>query len=282
MTRQYEIRLIGHQAPDGEVLSSDAVNLISSFKELTYRLTRSAANREGLGRTDAVLEKLATVRVSLRAGSTRLGFVVGDEDGLIDPVADEADAAYWRIVQGLASNSRPEGVSESAAVAVDDLIQAMAKASPTVELNAPDRPSVTIATAEIIRAPWQRREEPATEQVTLHGILEMVDLASDRFRIRDAVGNKIDLVDVVDSDVVAHLVGVEVAATGGLVMGSGSHRTRLMSPTVVAATPVFKLLGVPATKTVEELVAEASQAPPAEPLDLTDDELAAFLAAARG
>ena len=48
MLREIEIRLIGHQSADGELLAADAIRLVTSFKELAYRLTRLIAERSGL------------------------------------------------------------------------------------------------------------------------------------------------------------------------------------------------------------------------------------------
>lgn len=94
MTRDIEFRLLGHASDDGELLATDAINIIKSFKDLTHGLTRAVSERGGLGRTESVLERLSTVRVSLREGSTRVIFKVGDDEAfdVEDTISHDVDS----------------------------------------------------------------------------------------------------------------------------------------------------------------------------------------------
>ena len=57
------------------------------------------------------------------------------------------------------------------------------------------------------RPPWQQHDEAGVDEVAIYGILEMVDLHSSRFRVRDVAGNAVDLLGVANAAEVAHLVG---------------------------------------------------------------------------
>ncbi len=246
MLREIEIRLIGHQSADGELLAADAIRLVTSFKELAYRLTRLIAERSGLGRTDAVIERLATVRVALRPGSTRIVFIVGDQAALVDPLAEQVDAAFWSIVGGLEANARPRGISDSVADAVDNLVVALAKAAPQMQVTTAGRSSPMLQTQSIARGPWQRSMHENAGKSVLHGLLEMVDLRSARFRLRDAADTAVDLIDVVDAENAAHWVGERVTATGVLAVGRGTQHHRMETPTIARAESAGAQSGIEA------------------------------------
>ncbi|MDN5724968.1 MAG: hypothetical protein L0G99_03405 [Propionibacteriales bacterium] len=283
MTREIEIRLIGHQSADGELMAADAINLISSFRELAYRLTRSVVERPSLGRAPGTVERLAAVRVALRPGSTRVVFVVGDEAALLDPpVTDAVDETFWSIVEGVAENKRPDGVSDGVSDSVDDLVSALGKAAPQVEFRIAGRPSRFIRTATMSREPWRRRGREVTDEASLHGVLEMVDLHSSRFRLRDLAGNSVDLVDVVDALSVAHLVGEQVIAVGPLAVGQGTQHHRMEGPKIAVPEDLAARLGQAPFPNLGEMVQAAQQLPAVAAVDLTDEELDEFLAEIRG
>lgn len=282
MTRDFEIRLIGHRSPDGQLLAADAVALVTAFKDLTYRLTRTVAERPGLGRTEAVLEKLATVRVALTTGSTRVVFAVGDDVALVDPLADDVDNAFYSIVMGMGTNEAPADVTDTVSDAVDSLIAAMGRAAPHVQIQVPGHHPQTLTMADVGRAPWQRSSRQSSQPAVLHGLLEMVDLRSSRFRLRDTAGNAIDLIDVVDADNAAALVGRNVRVHGALVAADGAQRHRMISPRITEGEAIGSRLGLPEHPSISDLLAQAHGAPAAPALDLSDDELDDFLAVVHG
>lgn len=282
MTREIEIRLIGHGSPDGALPAADALGLIASFKDVAYRLTRAVADRPGLGRTDATLEKLATVQVALRPGSTRVVFVVGDEAALVDPVAEGVDEAFWSIVHGLEKNLRPQDISDTVADSVDDLVVALRKAAPQAEFTVPGHPPLRVRTATLSRDPWRRAAHEDVGETVLHGLLEMVDLHSSRFRLRDVAGNAIDLHDVADAERAARLVGEQVTVTGVLAVGRGTQHHRMDGATVEAAKPIEERLAIDPTRRLEVLLTEARSHAAPPPMDISDEELAEFLADIRG
>lgn len=108
----------------------------------------------------------------------------------------------------------------------------------------------------------------------MHGSLEMIDLKTSHFRLRDQVGNAIALRRVVDSAEAAKWVGRAVVATGTTI--SKLNSTELDEVTITLAEPVDVL--------EDSLDIELAKPGPSRDggADLDDQEYDAFLAAARG
>jgi len=231
MTREYRIRLEGQRSAPGELLANDAVALISAFKDLTYRLTRMVTDRVGLGRTDAPLEALAQVRVGQRIshGATELTFQVGDDTALEldDPVSTATDEAFAAVVDGIRTNQRPTALAESAATAAGALAAALVRSAIRVTITVPSHSAISITTRTIRAETWQRA--PRITQATVHGTLEMVDLHNAHFRLREAGGVAVELIDVIDPVTASHLVGGTVTATG-MLSTAESQRPRMERP----------------------------------------------------
>lgn len=281
MTREMEIRLIGHPSDDGQLLASDAVRLIEAFRHVTYRLTRAVADRPGLGRTVSDLEGMATVRVRLAEGSTRLVFEIGDTSAVIDPLSEGVDRAFLEIIEGMRLNTRPPGVSDAVASSVGELVGALHRAAPQAQFTVDGQRSAIMRTEVISRDPWQPELADSSGEVTVHGTLEMVDLRTAKFRLRDTVGNRIDLVDVQLPEQAAHLIDERVSVVGVLLMGRDHRHHRIESPIITRAPSHDTLLTSPGPSTLGELVETASQLAAPSRVDLSDEELDSFLAEIR-
>lgn len=281
MTREMEIRLIGHPSDDGQLLASDAVRLIEAFRHVTYRLTRAVADRPGLGRTVSDLEGMATVRVRLAEGSTRLVFEIGDTSAVIDPLSEGVDRAFLEIIEGMRLNTRPPGVSDAVASSVGELVGALHRAAPQAQLTVDGQRSAIMRTEVISRDPWQPELADSSGEVTVHGKLEMVDLRTAKFRLRDTVGNRIDLVDVQLPEQAAHLIDERVSVVGVLLMGRDHRHHRIESPIITRAPSHDILLTSPGPSTLGKLVETASQLDAPSRVDLSDEELDSFLAEIR-
>lgn len=281
MTREMEIRLIGHPSDDGQLLASDAVRLIEAFRHVTYRLTRAVADRPGLGRTVSDLEGMATVRVRLAEGSTRLVFEIGDTSAVIDPLSEGVDRAFLEIIEGMRLNTRPPGVSDAVASSVGELVGALHRAAPQAQFTVDGQRSAIMRTEVISRDPWQPELADSSGEVTVHGTLEMVDLRTAKFRLRDTVGNRIDLVDVQLPEQAAHLIDERVSVVGVLLMGRDHRHHRIESPIITRAPSHDILLTSPGPSTLGKLVETASQLDAPSRVDLSDEELDSFLAEIR-
>lgn len=279
--RNYEIRLYGHDSDDGEVLFEDLDRIGSALKRIVYGLTREAASRAGLGRASHEVERLATVRVGLAPGSTRLLFRVGEREALpIDPLGSTVDEAFFGIVEGLKAN-KAAGVTVSVGKAVGDLASALKKATPRAEITVGPFARVMVETSMLIREIWESAVADVGTEVAVHGLLEMVDLKSVRFRLVDAVGNRIDLIDVPDPAVASTLIGSRVTAVGALTQQEGARRARLHAPSLTGATSIHARLGTDDVATLDELVQGSQVVDEPEAIDLSDHELDDFPAALR-
>ncbi len=278
--RSYEIRLLEHDSEPGEILVDDLERLAAAFKDIVYRLTRHAADHTRAGRAPGDVERLSQIRLSLARGSTRLLFRVGDQHALdVDPLAEAVDAHFQVITDGLVANQRPGDVPDSVAEAVDRLVVALTRAAPRAEITTPGHSPQALATPRLSRSPWQRDEGAGVEGVAIYGILEMVDLHSSRFRVRDVAGNAVDLPDVANAVEVAHLVGARVRARGALRRGSSTQHHRLEGSVVEAAHPIADRLGIAPSATLDQLLEAARRAPAPPPIEISDAEMDEFLAA---
>ncbi len=189
------------------------------------------------------------------------------------------DAHFQVITDGLVANQRPGDVPDSVAEAVGRLVVALTRAAPRAEITTPGRFPQTLATRRLSRSPWQRDEGAGVEGAAIYGILEMVDLHSSRFRVRDVAGNAVDLPDVANAVEVAHLVGDRVRARGVLRRGSSTQHHRLEGSVVEAAPPIADRLGIAPSATLDQLLEAARRVPAPPPIEISDAEMDEFLAA---
>ncbi len=279
--REIELRLSGHAGPPGELRADHAARIGETLQSLVLRLTREAAGAAGLGRPVRVLEQIGEVRLAgVAEGSTRLIYRVGDSTSLdVDPLSDAVDAMFVEIVDGMAHNRRPTIATDTIAQAVDDFAGALQKSARHVSASLSGAVIADIPTQLIDRHVWQSSAVEST-QATLVGTLEALDLHNDHFRLRDDVGNPIELIDVVDSRHAAGLAGRRVAASGEFVPAIGSGRSRVERANVAPYEPDERY--DPRTDGPDGFPAPGRLARLPEDLALTDAELDDFLAAIHG
>ncbi|MEI2778151.1 MAG: hypothetical protein V9G19_19730 [Tetrasphaera sp.] len=212
------------------------VDLLLAVQTLLYRITREVADRAGLGRTIRALERTSAARVAWSGDPGMVLLRIGDPSTLdIDPFAESVDAAIGQILTGMAAGRRPEVATNPIAAAVDDVIRALQWVADEVRVEVPNQTEVLLRPAELTREPWQpARTEPAS-RVELAGRLEMVDLHSGRFRVRDALGEAYDLPEVIDATPTARLVGRPVIVRGILLPGAGTQHNRVENASVEPA-----------------------------------------------
>ena len=279
--REITLQLIGQPSPPGEILVSDISDIGTAAKDLVYRLTREAADRGGLGRTAAPIERLAEMRVALRAGSTVLQFRIGDPHAIegTDPYALAVDLEFAQIVAAFSRNERIP-TSATVAEAALRLAKTLKRASTRVEVEVPGvDASVSFQSDDVRPEVWAPEEEESPVETTLYGWLQMVDVRSGRFRIQDAAGNDIDLYDVADPTTAARLVTQRVSATGHLVDSETTRNPRLRQAIVAETPDPLSRLGVaPRSIDLESELAYARLVE-VEPIELSDEEFDAFMAA---
>lgn len=277
-----ELRLSGLPTPDGEIALADLVAITGPLQELALRIGRYAADEERPGRSHAAVENVTRLRLTAVAeGSTRLRIAYGQadvlplDDGLEQRTAD----LFWEVVSALGSGRKPDWttplIDESAVKLLDGLSRA-----DEVGLARGAEQAVTFRPAFVDRAAWTRSSDRLVDsELTMVGLLEAVDLASGRFRLRDDVGNRIPLQRVVDPHGAAKLVDQQVSATGHAIRDAAGQFRGLES----ARLEPFTLPEEWTARSRTDWEAVMSRpGPDPEGGDLTGDEFAAFMAALEG
>lgn len=276
-----ELRLSGLPTPDGEIALSDLAPIAAALQELATRIGRYAADQQGPGRSYAAVESATRLRLKgVAAGSTRLLVGYGQTDvlpidnGLEQPTAD----LLWQVVEALASAGRPDwttaGIDESAVRLLDGLGRAE-----EVAIRRRDGASVRFKPASVNRAAWVPAERVTDTEVAMIGRLEALDLDSGRFRLRDAVGNKIPLLHVRDPHGAAAFVDRRVTAVGREIRGPGGEFKGLESPVVELF--VVQAAWSSASFDWQEVLSRSGPDPDGG-ADVTDEEFAELLAAMKG
>jgi hypothetical protein len=107
------------------------------------------------------------------------------------------------------------------------------------------------------------------------GVLDLVDLRSRRFRVRDDVGNDITLEAVGDAAEASKLIGSRIEAVGGAILGHRGQIVRLVAAHISGGSP-------PVAWQVPERAADhldLSLSPPPDGIvGVTDTDVEAFLA----
>jgi len=209
---------------------------------------------------------------------------VGDPDALpVDvPLEDEVANLFWEIVRGVSEGVRPAWVSPPVARSALAFRDALADAASQVEVRRGDGVRVEFVPGEARRDIWVIPDRKVTAELSeATGRLEAVDLRTNKFRIRDDVGNGIDLEDVVDADAVAPLVGQRTKGVGRAVFDSRGQLKSLREATVdVAHRPEAWVPG--GTADWEAILRQALGPDPRGVEGFTDDDVQEFLSLLRG
>jgi len=284
MTKNIELQLIDAPVPDGEIVVKDLAALTIALQELITRIGREVINTPGPGRTKQFMEEFAQLRLGgIEAGSTVLVFSKGPTDKLdVDlPEQKVADDRFWEVVKAIGEDRRPEWVTDLIAESAGKFVDALQAAAPKAVLRGPARDDVGIDSARVHTETWTSKRWQTDTVMTAKGRLEKVDLHSHEFRVRDDVGQAVDLKHVEDDVTAAQLVGQWVVASGnGVLLPSG--RLVALDKAIVervddpAATHLDnEVIGL------DEILSSAPGPDIAGGIDLTDEEFAAFLEAAR-
>ena len=227
-TYEFELRLIGSGAPDGEVTVASLVSLAEGLQELTLRIGRDLLADPGPGRTTDVVAAVTEIRLAgLMKGSTRIQFVRG-RDGELDldlPQVAEIDARFWEIIDGVSANVRPPWTTDLVADSTRKLVLALKSAASEVQLSHAAAKPLVLETRALMPEVWEgSTNEPTDRRVPetlVTGRLEAVDLRNRRFRVIDDVGNRIQLDHVQEPESVAYLINHRVRAVGMGTYGIG-------------------------------------------------------------
>jgi hypothetical protein len=284
MIKQIELRLVDGSAPSGEITLKDLSGIAAALQELVTRLSREAADAAGPGRSKQYVEEFAELRLdAITAGSTVLKVSKGPTDKLDVEVPGLADAddRLWDILSAIGTDQRPNWTSTLVAESAGKLAAALRGAAPTTVISSPDRADVQIDGAQIHLETWAANRLGSAGSATAAGWLEKVDLHSHTFRIRDDVGNTVELRRVIDDNAAGRLVGQWVTAEGDATV-SPTGRVVVLNHARVLETgdPAAAFLSS-RVMSLDEILASAPGPDPSVGLDLTDEEAAEYLRAVR-
>lgn len=284
--RQVTLRFEGHGAPVGQMKADRAAAVATALDHLVLRLTREAASAAGLGRPGTTIERLGEVRLTgISAGSAVLTFQIGDAEALtdsrgrqIDPLAEHIDTMFHAIVCGISRNDPPAFMTPTIKDATLRFVGALQRAAPVVDVTNADDAVVRVLTTHINREVWLPRAGEAAP-ATLAGRLEALDFRNGHFRLVDDVGNRIELVEVLDLGTAAELANQRVLAEGLFCPATATSKARLESVTLRPFELPDRLLPALQPSVPPAVTAGAEHARMPDEFALSDEELDAFLAA---
>ena len=285
ITTPFELRLIGADAPDGQLDAEDLLAIVSSLKDLSTRLGRIEVDAADRGRPSREVERVSGLRIGLTPGSTRIMIERRVKPGVLDiDLADEqaVDDAFEAIITGVATNTRPTWVSDSVAESAADLTVALKKAAPEIEFTAHGQVRARFQTANTHREAWRAtRTDPLSETVTVAGRLEMIDLRRHDFRVRDDVGNGYVLPKVPNENSVLHLIGSRVVVDGVGVRDGVGRLTTVREARISSEANPLGGEGIEGSVSLGAILASAP-GPTLDGIpDLTDEEADAYFEAIR-
>jgi hypothetical protein len=282
---RFTLHLHETTSPPGEIALADLAAVSGRLQELTTRVGRWVAEIDRPGRSTAVVEAATALRLSrLTEGSTVLEISRGPDGRLdFDTLLEESVASrLWETIAAIGQDApppaAPAGIKDSAVA----LLDALTRVAGLVEFSRQDGAQVTFRPAERDRAVWAVQALAAEEHlVTVTGIVEMVDLRSHRFRLRDDVGNRIALHDIKDDSTAGRLVGERGEARGRPMLDA---RGRLVAVNEVTITP-SNVPGDWGARVVDDSWRDVKRYPGPDPeggAELTDEEWESFLTAVKG
>ena len=284
MTRDLELRLVDAPVPNGEIIVKDLAALTTALQELSTRIGRDVMNTRGPGRTKQFMEEFAQLRLrGIESGSTILKFSKGPTDKLDVDLREEKAAGdrFWEIVKAIKEDRRPDWATDLIAESAAKLVTALRDAAPKAVLSDSTHSGVQIESARIHVGTWTTKRVQIDTQMEARGRLEKVDIRSHEFRVRDDVGQSVDLKHVVDDLDAAQHVGKWVIAVGdGIMTGARLAALDNVSITLVD-DPASALMG-DEVLTLDQILESAPGPSLSGGIELAEDELAAFLEAARG
>lgn len=246
MNRQESItlRLSGTDVPPGEIALSDLASIAGALQLLATRIGRQLVGQTGPGRTAGGAERATRMTLTgITEGSTRLQVTAGAADtrDVDDPFAEQVMDRLWEVFGGLKSDVPPAWTTAPVAQAALEFVGSVGAAARKCEFTGRrghrERVRLTVRPEKVHRDAWTTlfAEPELVPQTGVTGDLDLVDLRTSKFRVRDAVGNDVVLEDVGNAAEAATLVGQRVRAVGTGVRGARGQIVKLVEPRVSGA-----------------------------------------------
>lgn len=280
------LRLSGTDVPPGEIALSDLASIAGALQLLVTRIGRQLVGQTGPGRAAGWAERATRLTLTgIKEGSTRLQVTAGAANTLDvdDPFEEQVMDRLWEVFAGLASAGPPDWATATVALTAIDFVGSVGAAARECEFTGRrgqrERGRVAVRPQKVNRDAWTTllAEPDLVPEIGVTGELDLVDLRTRKFRVRDAVGNYVVLEDVGNAAEAAALVGRRVRAVGTGLRGTRGQIAKLVEPQVSDA-------GVPAEWVDRDLadlasIFSARRAPSLDGVSGVDDgELEALLA----
>ena len=206
--------------------------------------------------------------------------VVQDSLDLDLPDEEAVDRKFAEFIESIGSDQRPDWVTGPLASTADDLVVALQRTAPKVELKIDGVSKLVFETKEIHRETWnQPAPTQADAEIKFTGRLFAVNLNTHYLQVQDDVGNKVALPKVANDIAVKHLIGSYVTITGAPELDSQGRISSVRNANIVPMVSPQEGAGAPASMTVEDILASAPGLEAGGLVGLTDDEADAFFEA---
>lgn len=274
-----ELRLYGTGLPPGDITFDGLAAVAAALQRLSDRVGRHLTGHPGPGRSPAAVERATRFRLrGTEAGSTVLKAVIGEDDVLGEGLEHESLARLLDIFRGIAADRPPEWVTPLLGTTTVEVMDALASVSTRCTVLSPldGAAPIDFPPQAARRDAWMEIATPAAirqQGLSVSGRLDLVDLRRRRLRIRDAVGNDVQLENVSGLDGAGPLVGRQVTATGDAVLGARGQVTTLFAPRIEPLVmPDWQAAGLPKFSGSVPVECTASGVD-----GIDEDEVAAFL-----
>ena len=286
MTTQFEFRLIGADAPQGQINVDDVVAILQKLQELATKIGRVETDAAERGRPGKKVERVAKLRlVGLKAGSTVIEVERVEEEGTLDFDLDDErgfDARFAEIIEAIGADERPSVISDTIAETAADLVSALQKAAPEVEFTAGGVLRRRFKTSETHRDTWRPvAVVDSPESVTVVGRLYAVNLKSHRLQVQDDIGNEFALPRVANDAAVGHLLGSYVTVTGSPELDSRGRLSEIRGAVIEAAPALGVEAGLREPVALDAILAAAPGPVAGGIPGLSEEEATAFFEALR-
>ncbi|WP_375502147.1 hypothetical protein [uncultured Jatrophihabitans sp.] len=280
MSAEFEFHLKGTNAPEGQLDADHLLAIVLSLKEVATKISRTETDAEAVGRPPARVQRVAKLLIGLVPGSTTvLARRAGAGDGALDfdlPDEQAFDERFEALVESIADDQRPNWVSDSLSLAAKGLAESLQEAAAEVEFRVGGRPRRSFKTVDIHREIWQVATKQDTEAITFVGWLYSANLNSHRLHVRDDVGHRVALPEVLDDAAAGRLLGNYVTVVGSPAHNSEGRLTEILGATIEAAPNPLDGGTISDSVSIEDILASAPGPDPAASLHLTDEEAEAF------
>lgn len=282
ITTQFEFRLIGASAPDGELEADQLLSIVASLKEVATKIGRVETDAEPLGRAPKRTQRVARLTIGLAPGSTTvLARRTGTTDALDIELTEEQafDEKLTDLVESIARDRRPNWVGDSLSRAAADFTTALQQAAPEVEFTVAGQVRGRFRTRAVRRETWLVGSDPGPDTITFVGRLYAVNLETHRLRVHDDVGHHVALPKVTSDAIAGQLLGHYVTVTGTPEYDDKGRLMSIHDAAIDAAPDPLSGSAVPPAVSLDEILASAPGIEPGGIEGLTDAEFDAFYAA---